>query len=152
MDTVVELRGAICRICDDAFQYEYQGMARRYCADCRSRRAKESSYNQRQKLKLKPGQLNGRNLNGLQGIARCSQEDAAIRLSVLESLELQAKTGDPEAFVAPLSQQRIQQIEREALRKIAEAMRKDWTEYKETLADRDSPSDITSVMVSSTGA
>jgi len=153
MDTVAELRGGVCQICGDAFQYEYKGMARRYCEECRILRAKETSYKQRQKLKLKPGQLNGRNINGLQPLARCSQEEAAVRLSVIETLELQARTGDPNAFVEPLSQQRIQQIEREAFRKIADAMRKDWTDYKEMLADKDnSPSDTASIMVSSSGA
>lgn len=131
---------SVCKTCSEPFSYAWAGTSRRYCPECKVLRAKASNLAQKERpnpLNLKPHQLSGQSAKGLQSIARCSQEEAAVFLSVLETLELQAKTGDSDAFVKPLSAQAVQQLERRALMKIEKAMRRDWESYEEGMIGKD---------------
>lgn len=123
-----------CENCGDPFTFESKGgRTRQFCDECRAiRRRVASEKFYRDNIKLEDCQQAAYAVGGLNTMAKCSQEHAAVMLSVMETLELQAATGDPEAFVAPISKGAVQQIERKALSKIKKAMAKHYTEYRMT--------------------
>lgn len=121
-----------CHNCGDPFSFECKGgRTKQFCLECmelRNKVARDKFY--RDNIKLGDCQLAANSLDGLGAIAKCSQEHAAVMLSVVETLELQAKTGDMDAFVKPITKNAVQQIERRALAKVKRAMAKHYTEYK----------------------
>lgn len=136
MNHIGDTINTLCETCGEHFTYEHKGgRPRCFCAECAKLRSKlklQKFYTEN--IKLLPGQVSARSMDGLLPLARCSQSDASVMLSVMETLELQSETGDSEVFVSPLSLAAIQQIERRALMKIKRAMTKDWSDYKETMA------------------
>jgi len=118
---------SICKDCGVPFDYTYQGRFKIYCPSCGKTRVKRSMKANAVALHLKEGEV-----RALEGIALCSQEEAAKKLAFWEACEELLK-GKEEVVVKPLSQQRIQTIERSAILKIRRALGEEWEAFKEQL-------------------
>lgn len=110
-----------CTGCHNPFTYTYKGRRKLLCDPCRVARNKvagaKASVSFRKTIRLAEGEAVGQSLAGVRAIARMSQEEAAVKLSVWEAMDKLLATGvlpDPE----PISRSAIQQLERKVLNKI----------------------------------
>lgn len=128
-----------CASCPTTITYTLRGRHQVYCASCSAARALSASQRyykvSSKRANLVEGERAAYDPDGIAGIATMTQEEAAARLAVWESLEHKIKTGRFK-LIRPLTKQRIQQIERDALAKLRRALRTDYQEIKEEISRR----------------
>lgn len=128
-----------CAGCPTTITYVLRGRHQIYCAECKAARALRASQRyyvmSSKRANLAAGELAAYDPKGIAGVAAMTQEEAAARLAVWESLDHKIKTGRFK-FIRPLTPQRIQQIERDALAKLRRALRADYQEIKEEISTR----------------
>lgn len=123
-----------CAGCPATITYVLRGKPQIYCADCAAARAVAASKRHykvsAKRVNLAPNERRGTDPEGLAGVTCMTQEECSARLAVWESLDHKLRTGKFK-LIRPMTQQRIQQIEREALIKMRRALRSDYNEIME---------------------